>query len=198
MREAMKKTIILIVLVIVIPACLFADRHFSISHTIMNYSTFSCSPIFLEALSDAEIVGEKRITPGSAFARLALSWEGSGRVALSIGFTSFFYYGVNGDTLDSTMTADYDLSVKIPSAPDDESYTPFGGEIAENTVMTYSGSSILCRYYVPLYSSSNPYSVGTSLENGVTPVAAFTIDLTRSAGAAGVYKADVYAVVTVI
>lgn len=194
----MKKAAIMIVLAILAPLCLFADRNFTLSHTITSPVSFSCSPVFWEALSDAEISGEKTISSGNILARLALAWEGEGSVAITVGFSPLYYYGENGDALDSSKTMDYGLVVKLPTEEDPTIYRAFGGTVTGNTGMTYGGSSVLCRYVVTLYPADSPFSVGAASTNGSTPVAAFVIDLaTDSAPGTGIYKGDVYAVVTV-
>ena len=192
----MKRAIITILLVFIVSLCLFAERSFTFSHIVGRTITFSCSPVFLEVLSDDQISTEKTINSGNTLARLALSWEGSGSVGVALGFSPLFYYGENGDSLDSNVTADYGLEVKIPSSEDPMSYTPFQGEKTENTSFLYNNSSIQCRYVVELYSTSAPFSVGSASTSGVTPVAAFTINLDGSAPELGVYKGTIYAVVT--
>ena len=198
-KRRMRKAVIVFVLALIVPLCLYADRNFTLSHTIESeVSTFSCSPVFWEALSDAEIIGEKTISSGNILARLALAWEGTGSVGVKIGFSSLYYYGENGSTLDSGKTMDYGLVVKIPTAEDPTIYDDFTGTVTGNSTINYEGSSVSCRYVVDLYPTSSPYSVGASASSGVVPVAAFVINLTGAASAIGMYKGVVYAVVTAI
>ena len=193
----MKKAAIIIVRAFVVPLCLFADRTFTLSHTIESVgSSFSCTPVFWEALSDSEISGEKNISSGNILARLALAWEGTGSVSVIIGFSSLYYYGENGNTLDSSKTMDYGLVVKIPTAEDPTIYNDFTGTVTGNSTITYEGSQVSCRYVVDLYPTSSLYSVGTSASSGVVPIAAFVINLTGAAPEVGIYKGVVYAAIT--
>lgn len=118
MREAMKKTIILIVLAIAVPACLFADRWFTLS---LNYDvTRNCSVRFWQPGTTSEFdnstidvsshVGETRFL----FSVLGLSFTGTTIISLELGWTPFYKTTTVNDSyeLDIDSTIAYDLGVE--------------------------------------------------------------------------------------
>ncbi len=109
MREAMKKAIILIVLAIAIPVCLFADRWFTLSHTFevepgTGYAQF-WTPDGTSSSDDITGTTIEITESPMVFSRLGLHYTGCFQMSLSLGYTELI------NKTDSSKKFPYDLTV---------------------------------------------------------------------------------------
>lgn len=118
MREAMKKTIILLVLAIAVPACLFADKWFSLSLDYMI--TTNCSAMFWQPGTTSGFdnstvdISSHQGEVSFLFSVLGISFTGDPIISLDLGWTPFYKTNNVNDSyeLDVSSKINYDLGVE--------------------------------------------------------------------------------------
>ena len=182
MEKAMKKTIVLFVLVIVIPVCLFADRWFTMN---INYTlNRTCQLQFWTTSATSSLNGgtldvSSSLGTNTAFARLGVVFTGTNIISVDLCYTPFYPLTlINGEKrITTTESYDYSLAV-IPQGSNTSSwYDPSGS-------YTVSPETLEMSQYVAnvsfsskrIVSSKNPSQIGQSIDSSKTVLADLRID----------------------
>ena len=114
----MKKAAIIIVLAIALPLCLFAENWFTLSFNLAIES--SCTSVFWNpttcgAGKTPSAVTEVDVTDKTdAFATLGIIYTGSSLVDIAVAFSPLYLYNSANQTIDTTITCPYTLSIFQP------------------------------------------------------------------------------------
>ena len=182
MREAIKRTIILIVLVIAVPASLFAYRWFTLSHTLEIEPGTGYAQFWTPggtSTSDNITGSTIAITESPMiFSRLGIHYKGCFRMSLSLGYTDL----INVD--DDSLSFSYDLDVLNPG--EETSFSVIGSPYSQTI-------SSVDYTVIDLYDG---ILVGTDRHEGDLSIADLKITLLPEGSMSGTYEATLIILLT--
>ena len=187
MTKAMKKAIILFVLFIVIPLCLFAESWFKLTHVI-EAEKGSVTPEFWVVGGTTKITGEVPITESPLkITTLGLQYEGVSIINLAVGYSPLFFV-VSGTTLDRSQVYPYEIEILNPS---EETLFPC---VSNEYVQTVEENGVSVSYrFVDLISQMR---IGERNTSGSIPVADLRIILDDEAAGIGTYRGTIMLIIT--
>ena len=187
MEKSMKKTIVLIVLIIAIPICLFAESWFKLTHVI-EAEKGSVTPEFWVVGGTTKITGDVTITDSPMkISTLGLKYEGVSIINLSVGYSPLFFV-VSGTTLDRSQVYPYEMQILNPS---EETFFP---SVSEEYVQTVEENGVSVSYrFVDLISQMR---IGERNTSGSVPVADLRIILDDENAGIGTYRGTIILIIT--
>lgn len=194
-RVEMKKAAIIIVLAIAVPLCLFAENWFTLSFNLDIEST--CTSVFWnpttcgagQTPTTVEEVDVTNLT--NAFATLGIVYTGASLVDIAVGFSPLYLYNSDNQTIDTTVTCPYTLSIFQPGTTTAYSETAGRGSASETT-----GTQTITYVKAFLVTNGATNAIGVANNTG-RAIADFKITIDEENAAAGTYRGYMKCYITV-
>lgn len=191
----MKRPVIVIIFLIAVSFCLFAENWFTMSFNFEIES--SCTSVFWNpttcgAGKTPSAVTEVDVTDMTdAFATLGIVYTGSSLVDIAVGFSPLYLYNSANQTIDTTITCPYTLSIFRPGTTDVYSETAGRSSVSETT-----NSQTIDYVKAFLVTNGATNAIGLANSSG-REIADFKITLNEADAALGTYRGYMKCYITV-